>query len=50
MRRWLAVSLALLLAVVALYAMVTAPADDDHGIDEASRRKLLEVLREENQP
>lgn len=49
MRRWLVVSLALVLAVGAVYALATAhPGAHPGEIDEESRRKLLQVLKEDS--
>lgn len=53
MRRWLVVSLALLIAAGAFYLLLSFPESlscraTDHGqIDSESRARLLEVLREE---
>ncbi len=49
MRRWLAVSLALVVALGAAYVLATSGAHQHAPeIDEASRRKLVEVLRDES--
>lgn len=66
MRRWLVVVLGLAMAAAAAWAVVTwgpmgkgvrrglaaseEPAGPHDDIDEASRRRMLEVLREEREP
>ena len=48
MRPWLVVFVALVLAGVALYGLVSlGPHAHDDEIDEESRRRLLQVLKEE---
>ena len=49
MRRWLVVSLALVAAGIALYSLASSRAHKhDPEIDEASRRALLDVLKDES--
>ena len=50
LRRWLAATLALVLASAAGYVLVTLHHDHAGEIDAASREKLLQVLREEPAP
>ena len=47
MRRWLVVSLALLVAAGAVYLLLSFRTADHGQIDSESRAKLREVLREE---